>query len=98
MYWYFSIDNEKEKCGDGRNMRILQCDDGNNRDGDGCSKDCQIEKDWECFGGGENKPDVCNYIAKPRIKNIQYFDNLTIKVTFTNFLRITRIFLFWLIM
>jgi cysteine-rich repeat protein len=28
-------------CGDGKRF-ILQCDDGNNEDGDGCSRDCKI--------------------------------------------------------
>jgi cysteine-rich repeat protein len=30
-----------EMCGDGKRF-ILQCDDGNNEDGDGCSRDCKI--------------------------------------------------------
>lgn len=31
-----------EVCGDGKNFGMLQCDDGNQVDGDGCSKTCQI--------------------------------------------------------
>ena len=31
----------KEHCGDGKKF-VLECDDGNNDDGDGCSMDCQI--------------------------------------------------------
>jgi cysteine-rich repeat protein len=30
-----------EVCGDGRRF-TLQCDDGNNQNGDGCSSDCKI--------------------------------------------------------
>jgi cysteine-rich repeat protein len=29
-----------EKCGDGLNFGMLECDDGNNMDGDGCSSVC----------------------------------------------------------
>ena len=36
-----------EKCGDGK-LKYLQCDDGNNDDGDGCSSNCLIEKGWIC--------------------------------------------------
>mgnify|MGYP002146198205 CR=1 FL=1 len=30
-----------EFCGDGRRFNV-ECDDGNNEDGDGCSRDCKI--------------------------------------------------------
>lgn len=30
-----------EVCGDGKKY-VLACDDGNNVDGDGCSKDCNV--------------------------------------------------------
>lgn len=30
-----------EHCGDGKKF-VLECDDGNNKDGDGCSRDCKI--------------------------------------------------------
>ena len=32
--------NCAEICGDGLNLGQLQCDDGNNIDGDGCSSSC----------------------------------------------------------
>jgi len=31
----------------------IECDDGNNRNGDGCSSDCLIEEDWKCKRGDE---------------------------------------------
>lgn len=40
-----------EKCGDGLNFGLLQCDDGNLIAGDGCSPTCQVESDWTCSGG-----------------------------------------------
>ena len=30
-----------EKCGDGRRF-VVECDDGNRRNGDGCSSDCKV--------------------------------------------------------
>ena len=35
-------------CGDGILERAEQCDDGNTTSGDGCSKICQIENNYEC--------------------------------------------------
>ena len=43
-----------EKCGKGfRLSSIIQCDDGNLINGDGCNSDCKIEKDWKCKGGND---------------------------------------------
>jgi cysteine-rich repeat protein len=50
-----------EICGDGiRITQEHQCDDGNNRDGDGCSSICQNEPDWVCDGSSEISSDVCH--------------------------------------
>jgi hypothetical protein len=38
----------------------LACDDGNNVDGDGCSRDCHIEAGYNCVGGSPNSRDVCS--------------------------------------
>jgi cysteine-rich repeat protein len=44
-------------CGDGRrNINSEECDDGNTRNGDGCSSTCQIEPGANCLG----EPSVCN--------------------------------------
>jgi fibro-slime domain-containing protein len=46
-------------CGDGVVERSEQCDDGNTVNGDGCSRICQIEANWDC--PTEGKP--CNYVG-----------------------------------
>ncbi|KRW99700.1 Insulin-like growth factor binding protein, N-terminal [Pseudocohnilembus persalinus] len=57
-----SDDNQscEEICGDGiRITDTIECDDGNNEDGDGCSSNCKVEYLWECSGGDGSNPDVC---------------------------------------
>lgn len=44
-----------EICGDGL-LIYLQCDDGNNINGDGCSSNCLIEQGWNCTA---TSPSVC---------------------------------------
>jgi len=46
-------------CGDGTIERSEQCDDGNTVNGDGCSRICQIEANWNC--PTEGKP--CVYVG-----------------------------------
>lgn len=57
-----------EICGDGKRFS-LQCDDGNNVNGDGCSSDCQIEVGYNCVGGSPNSKDICTTF-KPRSLSI----------------------------
>ena len=47
-----------EKCGDGKRFE-LECDDGNNKDGDGCSANCRIEQGWSCSGGSSTSASLC---------------------------------------
>lgn len=47
-----------EICGDGKRFE-LECDDGNNVDGDGCNCNCEQEKGWHCSGGSSIRPSVC---------------------------------------
>ena len=47
-----------ERCGDG-NKFVLECDDGNNNDGDGCSRDCRVENGYVCQGGSPDNADNC---------------------------------------
>jgi cysteine-rich repeat protein len=47
-----------EICGDGKRF-ILQCDDGNTINGDGCSNTCTIESSWICSGGSSTSKDTC---------------------------------------
>ena len=59
---YFDIKGASctEKCGKGlRFTSSLQCDDGNQVDGDGCSSECKVEENFECSGGTPTSPDKC---------------------------------------
>jgi cysteine-rich repeat protein len=40
------INFKQESCGDASRSTGEECDDGNNVDGDGCSNDCLVEKDF----------------------------------------------------
>ena len=40
-------------CGDGIVFDDEECDDGNNLDGDGCSKDCKVEAGYVCPVAGQ---------------------------------------------
>jgi fibro-slime domain-containing protein len=40
-------------CGDGIIERTEGCDDGNTNSGDGCSRICQVENNWECPEQGQ---------------------------------------------
>lgn len=49
-------------CGDGKmNKRnyAKYCDDGNQYDGDGCSRFCEMEYTFTCAGGNSTTPDTC---------------------------------------
>lgn len=49
-----------ELCGDGYHTTSkFQCDDGNIRNGDGCSSTCTVEAGFTCDGGTPNTRDVC---------------------------------------
>jgi len=37
-----------ERCGNGIKEGVEKCDDGNQKDGDGCSSICRVEPGWEC--------------------------------------------------
>ena len=54
-----------EICGDGINLGEYKCDDGNKKDGDGCSSECKLEEGYSCQGGNALNPDVCRDIAPP---------------------------------
>lgn len=73
-----------EICGDGRNMGIYECDDGNNKDNDGCSADCKIEKFYACSGGDANRADICINRKPLEITSFKYYGNRTAKVTFSS--------------
>ena len=77
-----SIDCE-EICGDGKNMHMLPCDDGNTNSGDGCDSNCQIEEFFECTGGNEYQPDKCRKTLKPIVESFVYYGNRTAVVKFS---------------
>jgi cysteine-rich repeat protein len=53
----------QETCGDGILITaLLECDDGNTENGDGCSETCTIESNFVCSGGTSSTPDVCTSI------------------------------------
>lgn len=54
-----------EICGDGLDFGSYECDDGNTRNGDGCSSRCVIEKDYGCLGGNPKNKDMCAEIKGP---------------------------------
>ena len=47
-------------CGDGVMERNEGCDDGNTISGDGCSRICQVESNWNCPKEGQ----ACENLAK----------------------------------
>ncbi|HKQ70687.1 MAG TPA: DUF4215 domain-containing protein, partial [Polyangiaceae bacterium] len=51
-------------CGDGKRYNSEACDDGNIRDGDGCSKDCKVEEGYKC---NDVAPPAADKIALPAI-------------------------------
>lgn len=58
-----------EVCGDGKRY-TLECDDGNNVDGDGCSKDCRVEVGFSCYGGSPSTRDSCSAVL-PTVLSIE---------------------------
>ncbi|CAD8166565.1 unnamed protein product [Paramecium octaurelia] len=46
---YILENNKCFSCGNGIITKDEECDDGNRINSDGCSKQCKIEKDWNCI-------------------------------------------------
>ena len=51
----FDVATRELRCGDGFRDGDERCDDGNTRDGDGCSSSCRVEDGWFCF----HEPSTC---------------------------------------
>jgi len=73
-------------CGDGVVFsRLIQgyCDDGNSKNGDGCSSSCRVESNWQCSGGNKTHPDFCmNTLALSVSIEVSAFDPNQISVNF----------------
>ena len=57
-----------EICGDGFNFGMVDCDDGNLVNDDGCNSKCFVEKGWACTGGSRFMPDTCKDVQPPTPK------------------------------
>lgn len=71
-----------EICGDGRNMGMVECDDGNLKDNDGCSSKCKTEPYYECSGGTQDSPDVCVYRKPVDVLSFKYSADRSAILTF----------------
>ncbi len=49
------IDGTSVVCGDGRKEGLEDCDDGDNKAGDGCSASCVLEQGWVCKENSSGK-------------------------------------------
>ena len=47
-------------CGDGRRVDTEECDDTNTINGDGCSRDCEVEAGWYCTVGTSSARSFCS--------------------------------------
>ncbi|CAD8108670.1 unnamed protein product [Paramecium sonneborni] len=68
-------------CGDGVLSNLEECDDGNQNDGDGCSKNCLTEVNWICHLDSD-----CTYVQYPIIISeylMQKNENQYVKITFS---------------
>lgn len=72
-----------EICGDGRNMGILECDDGNLLDGDGCSSICNVEPNYVCTGGDFSHCDICHSTLPLLFQDVLYYGNKTVFLIFS---------------
>lgn len=79
-----------EICGDGKNLGMNECDDGNNVDGDGCSSDCKVEHGYECYRQAAG-PDICKNII-PLIAMLKVEDKNFLKVVFNKAVTVTGSF------
>ncbi|CDW76006.1 UNKNOWN [Stylonychia lemnae] len=60
--WSFDYDRRcKSACGDSVKDDYEVCEDGNTKNGDGCSSTCTEETGFSCFGGSFNKVDTCRF-------------------------------------
>ena len=68
-------------------MGILECDDGNNISGDGCSADCVVEENYICKGGSYNTPDICFETVPPLMASFFQLSQKEMEIQFTELVR-----------
>jgi len=56
----FNVSQCVSTCGNAIREAGENCDDGNGRDGDGCSQSCRVEAGWTC---DEASPNVCTVVC-----------------------------------
>ena len=89
--------NCSELCGDGRNMGILECDDGNLLDGDGCDIYCRVETGFACSKGNQIQPDICVDIVQPTAYIFNIDLNYTMTISFSKVMKPIGIYMFIII-
>ena len=71
-----------ERCGDGVNYGLNECDDGNTLSGDGCSSTCAVEQGWSCAKGSYTSRDVClSHRTQIIAINVTQWNNLVVEFT-----------------
>ena len=76
-----------EVCGDGKNMRIEECDDGNTISGDGCSSDCLVEEHFMCEGGNYTHPDIRHETIPPFLTAFNQLNHQQFLIHFSEFVQ-----------
>ena len=77
----------QEICGDGVNIGLKECDDGNRVNGDGCDKNCKIENNWACET--IDLKDKCRRTDMPTIRHATIDANFTFTFVFSRFITFT---------
>ena len=68
---------------------MVECDDGNNVNGDGCSSNCKIESFYECKGGNKTNKDSCVFKRAITIKSFTYYGNLSAILAFDRIVQVS---------
>ena len=65
----------RERWGDGKDFGNLECEDGNNDDGDGWDFKCGVESGYTWTGGNETTPDTCHKWGNGILTSIEACDD-----------------------
>ena len=72
-----------EICGDGLDLGLNECEDGNLFDLDGCSSDCKLELDFECTSASPTGPFRCKSIKPPALIFAAVTDDMALELYFS---------------